>query len=53
VVLDGGIRVSREAVVMVTPQFPRRPYTFLAWREVSPDKGANAAPASPENPVGR
>lgn len=32
---DGGVTVRREAVAMLTPQFPRRPYTFLAWREVS------------------
>lgn len=32
---DDGVTVRREAVAMLTPQFPRRPYTFLAWREVS------------------
>ena len=53
VVLDEGVRVSREAVAMVTPQYPHRPYTFLAWREVSRDQDAKAAAAAPEVPVGR
>ena len=51
--LEEGITVSREAVAMVTPQYPRRPYTFLAWREVSRDRDAKAAAAAPEAPVGR
>lgn len=33
--LGDGIVVSREAVAMLSPQYPRRPYTFLAWRELS------------------
>ena len=31
----GGVAVSREGVAMLSPQFPKRPFTFLAWREVS------------------
>ncbi len=42
-----GVVVSREAVAMLTPQFPRRPYTFLAWREVSRDQDAKAPAADP------
>lgn len=33
VVLAEGITRSWEAVAIVTPQFPRRPYALLAWRE--------------------
>lgn len=29
-----GLTVSREAVAIPTPQAPRRPFAFLAWREV-------------------
>ena len=43
--LDEGITVSREAVAMATPQYARRPYTFLAWREVSRDADARSATA--------
>ncbi|HQZ44496.1 MAG TPA: type II secretion system protein GspK [Usitatibacteraceae bacterium] len=50
--LDEGIHVSREAVAMLTPQYPRRPQAFLAWREVSRDRDAKTA-AGPEQPVGR
>lgn len=50
--LDEGIHVSREAVAMLTPQYPRRPQAFLAWREVSRDRDAKTA-AEPEQPVGR
>ncbi len=53
VALDGGIRVSREAVAMLTPQFPRRPQAFLAWREVSRDQDAKANAAAPEDGLGR
>jgi len=42
VVFDEGVIVSRDAVAMLSPQFPRRPYTLLAWREVSRDKDASA-----------
>jgi hypothetical protein len=45
--------VSREAVAMLTPQYPRRPYTFLAWREVSRDQDAKAPAALPETPLGQ
>lgn len=51
--LDEGITVSREAVAMITPQYARRPYTFLAWREVSRDADAKAAAASQEAAGGR
>jgi len=53
VVFDEGLTVSREAVAMITPQFPRRPYTFLAWREVSRTRDASAPAATPEAPVGQ
>ncbi len=49
VVLPEGIALGREAVAISTPQYPRRPYTFLAWREVAPERAA----ASPEVSVGR
>jgi len=48
VVLDEGITVSREAVALLTPQYARRPYTFLAWREVSRDMDAKASAAAPK-----
>jgi len=51
--LDEGITVSREAVAMITPQYARRPYTFLAWREVSRDADAKAVAASQEAAGGR
>lgn len=41
--LEGGVIVSRDAVAMISPQYPRRPYTLLAWREVSRDRDASAA----------
>lgn len=47
-----GITVSREGVAMLTPQFPRRPYTFLAWREVARNGDAAAAGPVTEAPVG-
>lgn len=51
--LGEGIVVSREAVALVTPQFPRRPYTFLAWREVSREQEAKSSSPAPEAPLGR
>jgi general secretion pathway protein K len=51
--LDDAIFVSREAVVLVTPQYVRRPYAFLAWREVSRDADAKAAATPSESPGGR
>jgi general secretion pathway protein K len=51
--LGDGIAVSREAVAMITPQYPRRPYTLLAWREVSREQDAKASRAASEVPVGR
>jgi general secretion pathway protein K len=53
VTFDDGIVVSREAVAMLTPQFPRRPYTYLAWREVSLDQDDRTPAATPEAPVGQ
>jgi general secretion pathway protein K len=53
VALGEGMGVSREAVAMLTPQFPRRPSAFLAWREVSRDRDAQADVAEPGAPVGR
>lgn len=38
--VDDVVVVSREAVAMLSPQYPRRPYTLLAWREVSRDRDA-------------
>ena len=51
--LNDGMTVSREAVVLLTPQFPRRPYTMLAWREVSRPRGANAPAATAEAALGQ
>jgi general secretion pathway protein K len=51
--LGDGIGVSREAVAMLTPQYPRRPYTFLAWRELSRQQDAKPVAAMPEIPGGR
>jgi general secretion pathway protein K len=51
--LDDGITVSREAVVLLTPQFPRRPYTMLAWREVSRTRNADATAPAPETALGQ
>jgi len=51
--LDEGITVSREAVAMLTPQYPRRPFTFLAWRELSRGRVAKAQDSSPEAGSGR
>jgi general secretion pathway protein K len=42
--LDEGVVVSREAVAVLSPQYPRRPYTLLLWREVSRDQEARANP---------
>ena len=54
--LERGIAVTREAVAVLTPQFPRRPWTLLAWREVSRDQSAKQAAggtnAFPEPPRG-
>jgi general secretion pathway protein K len=56
VLLERGIAVTREAVAVLTPQFPRRPWTLLAWREVSRDQDARQAAggtnAFPESPSG-
>jgi general secretion pathway protein K len=52
VAFEGGVVVSREAVAMLTPQFPRRPFTYLAWREVSRDRDAKAA-VTTEGSVGQ
>jgi general secretion pathway protein K len=46
VVLEGGVVVAREAVALLTPQYPRRPYTFLAWREASRERDAAGGPES-------
>jgi len=45
--------VSREGVAMLTPQFPRRPYTFLAWREVSRDQDAQVPAVDEDVPDGK
>jgi general secretion pathway protein K len=52
VALGDGVFVSREAVAMVTPQYPRRPYTLLAWHELSRERGA-ATDDAEEAPLGR
>jgi general secretion pathway protein K len=44
--LERGITVQREAVAVLTPQFPRRPWTLLAWREVSREQDAKRGPES-------
>lgn len=46
--VEGGLHVSREAVVVITPQFPRRPFAVLAWREPSRDEAARATATTPE-----
>lgn len=51
--LDEGMTVSREAVAMITPQYARRPYAFLAWREVSRDADAKAPAPADEVGSGR
>lgn len=53
VVLDGGIKVSRDAVVLASPQFPRRPYTFLSWREGVRASDAMSVPPLPEASLGQ
>lgn len=53
VVLPEGISVAREAVALATPQYPNRPYTFLAWREVPPQRAPAPAEIPKEVPVGR
>jgi general secretion pathway protein K len=52
VTFEGGVAVSREAVAMLTPQFPRRPFTYLAWREISRAMDAKQALA-PEATFGQ
>ena len=51
--LDEGMTVSREAVAMITPQYARRPYAYLAWREVSRDADAKSSPPGHEAGDGR
>lgn len=46
--LEEGLTVNREAVLLVTPQFPRRPLALLAWRE-----GRVAPTSTTENASGR
>lgn len=53
VVLEGGVTVSREAVALLTPQYPRRPYAYLAWREVSREQDASPMPTNPERELGK
>lgn len=53
VTFENGVTVSREAVTMLTPQYPRRPYTFLAWGEVSRSRGDVPPAQAPEGPVGK
>jgi general secretion pathway protein K len=53
VTLERGITIQREAVAMMTPQFTRRPFTLLSWREISRDQDAKRAGGnSPENALG-
>jgi hypothetical protein len=41
-------------VAVLTPQFPRRPWTLLAWREVSRDQDAKREnDRIPENAFGQ
>lgn len=49
---EGGLTVSREAVAFVTPQFPRRPYALLAWREVPRATAGAGDPGAPPEPAG-
>jgi hypothetical protein len=41
--LEGGMRLAREAVIIITPRYERRPYAFLAWRESFRDTARPAA----------
>ena len=41
--LDGGIAVAREAVIVITPRYDRRPYAVLAWREPAREAAPSAA----------
>jgi general secretion pathway protein K len=54
--LERGITVQREAVAVLTPQYPRRPWTLLAWREISREqdakRGSEIPGAIPEPPRG-
>jgi general secretion pathway protein K len=49
--LDDGTVFSREAVALMRPQ-PRRPVTFVAWRESTalPEVAPAAAPGAPSQP---
>jgi general secretion pathway protein K len=42
--VEGGLRVVREAVIVVTPRYDRRPFAVLAWRE--PHREAGTRPAA-------
>ncbi|MBL0142244.1 MAG: general secretion pathway protein GspK [Betaproteobacteria bacterium] len=50
VTVDGHLKVAREAVIVISPQFPRRPYAVLAWREPSREADRQVA-AAPETPL--
>ncbi len=41
--LEGGLHVAREAVIVITPRYDRRPYAVLAWREPAPEAVSPAA----------
>ena len=51
--LERGITLQREAVAVLTPQYVRRPWTLLAWREVSRDQDAKRENAPPESALGQ
>ena len=50
--LERGITVRREAVAALTPQFPRRPWTMLAWREILGDPEAMRTGTEPGSALG-
>lgn len=53
VAFEGGVVVSREAIALLTPQYPRRPYTYLAWREVSREQDTRPNASTRESAVGK
>jgi len=49
--LEGGLRVVREAVIVITPRYALRPFAVLAWREPARDVESRMA-ATSEAPGG-
>jgi general secretion pathway protein K len=51
--LEGGLRVVREAVIVITPRYDRRPFAVLAWREPARSGGVQATPEEADRGGGR